>query len=106
MATIARPHKTYRSWSILLGEFVQFMAKTLGVLQNILVDAVAHNERQVLIRNNKGDIVMRTDNMRDKRIDKIITERLATYALHSRHPQIHIVLLLLAQDVGKFISID
>ena len=60
----------------------------------------------IVIRDDEGDVVVRADDMRDERIDQIVTEGLAADTLHGGHPQVHIVLLLLTQNIGEFIGIN
>ena len=63
-------------------------------------------KREILVGDDEGDIVMRTYDMRDKRVHEIVAKRLAAHALHSCHPQLHIVLLLLAQHISQLIGVD
>ena len=106
MAMAVRPHHPYGAGRILLNQLVELAAELVGITQHILGDAVTHNQREVLVGDDEWDVVLRTHDMRDKRVGAVVTEGIATHSLHRRHPQRNIVLLLLTQHVSQPIGIE
>ena len=106
VAAVAHPHHPHRARRILLRQFVQLAAELLGVLDHILRNTVIGYKVQVLIGDDEGDVVLRADDMRYERVGHVVAEILAAHTLHGRHPQLHIVLLLLFEHVGQLVGVD
>ena len=66
----------------------------LGRGDNLIRDEVVRYYAQILVGDDKRDIVAVIDNRRDKRVGHIVTHSLAVHPLHSCCPQLHIVTLL------------
>ena len=106
VALVARPHDAHRAGSILLGELVDLAFELVGILNDLVRDAVARHVIQILVGDDERDVVLRAHDGRYERIDQIVAERLAAHALHGGHPQLHVVLLLLLQHVGQLVGVE
>ena len=103
---VVRPPELHRARRILLRQFVDHPAQTVGVVDDLVRNQVRPEHFQVLVGDDERDVVAVGDDVLNERVLHRAAHHVAVDPLHGVRPQRHVVLLLLLEPLGHVVGVE
>ena len=103
---VVRPPEPHRARRILLRQFVDHPAQTVGVVDDLVRNQVRPEHFEVLVGDDERDVVAVGDDVLNERVLHRTAHHVAVDPLHGVRPQRHVVLLLLLEPLGHVVGVE